>query len=717
MSIRNNEKDHLREHAGVELVAFTNTSINLDPLRFWSNHPTENALVDLHPFAEGVLENPSTGKWSGPFSGRPELIAELAPAIQARLSLASLSLCIQYKQALRNFWRVCDQVEATNISGRAITRITSVRDLSHLHEATMHQTRINNAIFGIILNIINDARRFMRIGPLMWTITKPSVPDRTLISDEMAKAIKIGIKRDWERVRKRWERHDSIRLGVDPDTLTELERIDDAVVFQYTEKNKVLRHNWVHFERIQKITGLILPNPDQLREGASRSVMRTKGLTITLMRSIAFPTSEEATIAFHSALMGSGWNPSTLVTGIDATLPNRIFQHPKDAKQSVLVVDEIEVGIQDNTENMEITMQGSKRRAGGRLQFCIGLKKNPDSPPMVVSAYLERTIQLREQLRQHVKKAQADLERHRAEGVKREIIECQFKILQTLQQGLRNVWLYVGKNGTINWIDGKSWLRFGSPNSDGVGQKSYLDELIERLNVKRAARFEPSINRIVPSDFRDIFARWVHLNSGGNIIAVMFALGHAGLKSTDSYIDNNIFNAENDEAVRNFMTHLFDQLGQGRVDLTILSQLVRHGPLTMEMQSRLVDYRKLIRSRIDVGCVDAKHPPSYISPDHVEGMWCGTHRCLRDCPNARFLPESVNGIARRVEELLVMSDRLPIDTWIKGLFQNELEVGEYLLSTLYEKNEVDKAVLYWREKINSGKHVVPGIGLISKEYS
>ena len=280
-----------------------------------------------------------------------------------------------------------------------------------------------------------------------------------------------------------------------------------------------------------------------------------------------------------------------------------------------------------------------------------------------------------------------------------------------MQQGLRNIWLYLDKQGRINWLDGKSWNRYCASNKESQNC-SYLDRVIGRLNTERATRDEPAIGRVNPSDFRDIFARWVYKQSGGNIIAVMLALGHGSLRSTNAYIDNNIFSAENDETVRRFMTHLFEELQQGRVDLTILAQLIRHGPLTPEMQARLEEYRRLMRSRVKVGCADPRHPPAHIEPDHEEGKWCGTHRCLRDCPNARFLPESVDGIAMRIEELLVISDQLPVDTWVKEHFEEELDAGEFMLADLYPTDEVAQARAHWREKIRSGKHVVPGVGLI-----
>lgn len=367
MSLRNKNKNHLKQHGGVELVEVSLAQQSDDPLRFWTQHPTENTIVDLRVFAQGESKNPRLhggGIWCGPFSGRPELIMELAPAIQARLTLAAAGTRDNYINTFRTFWRVLDQFEAEmEAEGRKVERLSSVKNLTHLHEAAAHRANIDVTRFGIFVGVIDDARHLMRLQPLAWSAQSFGVRNRQLIPQDQAKAIKIAIKQDWEKVRKAWARNDAIRRGDEPDTLSVWERQDVSIVRQYAERNDELRRNWRYLARIQDATGRTLPTPKQLADGVS-NLSASTGLETALMRSIAFPTVEEADIAFHAALMGSGWNPSTLITGLDATLPERIFQHPKDTKQNVLMVDAPEA---KEEESDDVTMQGAKRRAGGRL--------------------------------------------------------------------------------------------------------------------------------------------------------------------------------------------------------------------------------------------------------------------------------------------------------------------------------------------------------------
>src|SRR5574340_1238300 len=104
MSIDKKNKDHLKEHAGVALAVPVIASKSDDPLRFWTNHPTEGTLVDLHPFADGEFKNPhpkGAGTWGGPFTGRPQLIAELAPALEARCAMIGSDSVKAYTVSLR----------------------------------------------------------------------------------------------------------------------------------------------------------------------------------------------------------------------------------------------------------------------------------------------------------------------------------------------------------------------------------------------------------------------------------------------------------------------------------------------------------------------------------------------------------------------------------------------------------------------------------------
>jgi hypothetical protein len=704
VSIEKKNKDHIRKHRGVALVAPALPKGD-DPLQFWTNHATENTFVDLHCFANGEFDNPRPsggGDWPGGYTGRATLIAELAPAIEARCLMRGQRTVQSLLSDLRAWWRLFDAVEAETIpDGRRIAKVTSIADLGPYHETAGHKQRLRAQTFNSFIALVNAERVLRRLPLLGWIAPGNTDPIRHLIPDDQTREIKISIKQDWERVRKLWALNDKVRVEAELRSRGEppAQLIDD-------EAHRL--KNLQYLQEIQKKTRLILPSGQQLL-GAwkNEGPLVRRGLSRSLMRSIAFPTVEEADVAFHMALLNSGWNPSTMMR-INATNPFLVANHPKDNGQLVLTT---EADDRQSGEDGEVTLHANKPRAGGRTQFCTGRKSQPSSAPMVVQAYLQRVVPLREILRQEYQIAQTEFDRLLLAGADNRRLATQLKHVQKLATGCHSVWLYVDREGGVNWLHASAgWNRYGRKSDRGKKYCSYLDLVRERLNRQRAEMDRSLIPKITPADFRDVYARWVFNASNGSILAVMLALGHKHLSSTSKYLENNIFSAENDDIVRRWGDHLFTEMGRGRIDLTILAQLVRHGPLTPAMEARLTEYRRLKRSRVGVGCADPWQPPPEVAPNHIAGRLCGKHRCLKECRNARFLPESLEGIAMRAEELLVMLEHLPRETWLNGGFDEELHLSELLLQEMFSSDAVADARDRWRKRIELGEHVIPGLG-------
>lgn len=700
MSIEKKNKDHQRAHGGVSQIPPEPPESD-DPLRFWTSHPTERVLVDLHPFADGQLQsaNPlgvTVGNWGGPYTGRPALIAELAPAIRARCILVGEGRALSYLHALRDWWRLFDAIESDPVStGQLIPQVSSVVHLSALHEAVAKQRNMAAYNFRSFLSIADDTRTLLRLPKLGWIPPSRRTGESHLIPEHQARAFRTVLKQDWERVLRTWARNDRVMAEAD-------RRAAGEAPTDLGEDARLLK-NWQHFQVIQQETGRTLPSGDQLLGNWTKNTISAiHGLERRMMRAIQFPTVEEADIAFHLALMNSGWNPSTLAK-VDADDPYLTRDHPKNVGQLVLSI----AASGDAAE--EEFLKADKARAGGRTQFCIGQKSQRSSAPMVVAAYLKRAAPLRALVTADCKTAEQELVHLQSSGARQEAIAAQFKRVQTLKRWLRSVWLYVDNRGNIGCLNINAWKRYPNPEG-GKGIASYLDVVRRRLNAQRPAGDQ--IPNVTPADFRHIYARWVYLQSKGNILAVMLALGHASLETTRGYLRHKIYKVEHDDQIRRFMAHLFDGLGRGEIDLTKLAQLVRHGEITPEMEARLAEYRTMQRSRIGVGCANPRHPPTHVAPGHVLGRLCGSNRCLKQCEHARFLPEAMDGIAMRVEELMVMSDHLPREPWLKGGFQEELEMGEDLLESLFQSVAVADARAVWRARILAGGHLIPGLGRI-----
>jgi hypothetical protein len=128
VSIREYDKDHLKQHSGVGFPTpdVLNAPKSDDPLIFWTKHETEAVQISLHSFASGQVKSKTANAIFTPFTGRPHLIRQLAPAIEDRLLGVRPSTATNWMESLRAWWRILDAVEAAaEETGTHMTRVCS----------------------------------------------------------------------------------------------------------------------------------------------------------------------------------------------------------------------------------------------------------------------------------------------------------------------------------------------------------------------------------------------------------------------------------------------------------------------------------------------------------------------------------------------------------------------------------------------------------------
>lgn len=667
-------------------------------LAWWTSHPNDPCLVDVRFLATGERERKSklgarVGFWGGPFTGRPHLIAELEPTLRKRTQKASSATVEHFLSALRIWWRLFDEIEsASKLAGIAIRRTESVLDLDDSHYLAAHRFGIARNNFGRFRSLANDARIELGAEPLEWVLPTAQEPERTLIDEDTEWRVKHHIKRDWISTKNEWARkHELLKEHARRKSGEGESKLD--------EEREVALRNIEEFNRIVAKTGKPLPTAKDIADGRSPGTLGYQRIYKSLMRSTHFPTTADADVAFHLVLFASGWNPSTVLS-IDALDPNVITKTPKSDAFLALKGITYETALGANTEKDVLEVQAEKARAGGKIQVCTGLAKNTCAPPSVVKAYLERSESLRTIAQQQLKSALDAYEQNKS----KEKSNALFEKVQELRKIVHSVWIYVDQRGNLSRLDGRNWNRYPQAN----GQKreiSYLEKVLIALFPDHDVN-KPSLTR---SDFRDLHARRTFKSSGGSIVAVMLALGHSSLSSTQKYLENNFFRAQNEQSARELVEQLFNELVNGRLDLTILSHRCRTGEVTKEMEERLREYRTLMRSRLNVACTSPRAPPRHISPNHVSGRLCGTQRCALSCSNARFLPESHDGLCMRAEELLYISNNYPREFWLRGAFEEELLRTEALLEELFDRQTTKTLREKWRQKIEGGTHKFPGL--------
>jgi hypothetical protein len=694
VSIRAYNKDHLKEHAGVMPTALVRIDApeSGDPLVFWTQHEKEPIEVNLQPFASGGqnARPQGGGRKFVSYSARPGLIHQLAPAIEETLLYAAKKTVQSFLTALRDWWRIFDTVEAAAAAAnQSIALVDDVRLLTQVHSEFAHRSGMNSHQFRTFRTLADTTRRALGASQTYWEAPENSNAPKHIPPEEQRKALRIALKRSCRDVLERWTKSDWLsQIAVEPE--------DPQEAYLY-------RH--VHYMRnFQKKTGKLLPTSVDI----PRSTLAGQEIYVRRLRESIFPSSRDAHAVWHLCLVNTGWNPSTL-TALDVT-KKFLFDHfkddPNDSHRRFVL----------NPQTYELV--GEKERAGGKEQIVTGQWKTKDGPGHLIKAYLERAAPLRELLKQRLVQEKLKYEDMVREGAEYAVCAPQFAQVKVLEQGCRSVWLYVTKTGKIAWLAGGEKL--GCVNEKQV---SYLDEVMHLLNTQRAATNAQRaknkegvlaplapVPRVTAKDFRMWFADYVYRATNGNILQVRKALGHSRLRTSIGYVNSNILNQEASDAARRFLNILMGELDVGRVDLAILAHLYRHGELSPEQEELLAQARTLPKSRMNVACKDALHPPSHIKATADEA--CDVQRCLLCPENSVLLPESLDGIAMRVEELRALQGFLPIGTWTEDRYDIELK-NNLMALRKFDLNRNLVARQKWARAIAAGEHYVPGLPLNS----
>ena len=675
MSIRRHKKDHLSADNCEEAWGDKSPPEPYDPLQFWVRHPSQDTLVDLNIFSDGSNEQIFySGKWIGGYSGRPQLIRQLVPAILANLLGLSPDSVKFRICALRIWWRLFDRVEkAVQQVGGVEFHVEDVRQLTRIHNDYACRNGVCRSAFNFFTSIAEATLTQLGAPKLYWDSPASPKVIRHLPPEIETDVLRIALKQEWQRVRRHWALMDRVRdLSFVPQTETEC---------NYSK-------HWQYFSEMQLKYNIALPTSEQLIDQHGWwHFTHSLGLNMSTLRETVFPSLWDTNTAFYMCLANTGWNASVLAT-LDARFEESFLRnHPQDGSRYILV--------------------GIKARAGGKEQYVGGLWKTLWGPGPIIRDWLKRVAPIRELLCLRLLVEQERYSEMLQCGASHEELVHQHKAVQRLERGTRSIWLFVGKTGFIGWVD--STMERHYLNGKDV---QYLDSLIHKINEERSVRGEFPISSIKASDFRDIFAMYVWRQSGGNILAVMRLLHHAHLKTAERYVDNNILNAERDQKIRTFLEDLFSELGHGRLDITVLAHRQQFGSVTPEMEQRLRDFRALERSRLSFGCKNPYSPPTTIQPDADGSKRCGQQRCLL-CSEGVILPESLGGVAMRVEELRAVQRTISMEAWLTSDFPQELINGQNVLK-LFPVDDVCRAIEYWARAIASGSHRVPGLSFVIK---
>lgn len=679
MSIRTKNKDHRAKlspplasvPASVVVEQATNS------LRFSTQHATKPTPIDLTPLATGQHERKGGARWSGPFSGRSELIQQLAPAIQEELRYAPRATASGFIASLRRWWRLFDALEERAAqAGSAVPRIESVAQFSELHGQAALDANFDAHDIADLRRVADVTRQALGLRPLYWRGPGSRDSKRHLPPPDKVRLIWQALKRHWLQTLDRWSHAEQLLNGKVP---TEQ---DEALLRNYRRFNEALK-------RVQS-EGKFFPTAADIRNGLRQFEFTNLGLHLHMLYGGFFPTSTDVRMAFHLCLASSGWNPQTmldLAVDSDASAPSRtpfLQSHPQDSARYVL--------------------QGFKSR--GRSEHVIyGDWKTDRSPGVVLKTLVERSWPLRQALQQEMDRATTAYVHAAADGLSPQELSKLKHAVAKLQEGLRSPWLYCTARGEVEWLHEGNYRVM--PN-DVTRRTSVLDWLVDQINAANRLEGTNSVPYIVPSDFRDAFAAFVWRSTGGSVLHVMKALGHRALRTTFTYLNNTAVNAESARIFRTFSNALWKEIRvTRRLDMTVIAKLTQDGSISVVHTERLEQYRGLKRSRIGVGCKDPCHPPESIAPDFVPDgkAQCPVQRCTLCLEHAVVLPDSLDGLAMRMAELDWLKEHMPVDAFTGREFQNEHDNTAAALAG-FDEEAVTRARLKWRTRIAQGEHRV-----------
>ena len=741
---RSVDKDHLQQQAGILSLVSEQIALRTDgdPLVFWTLHPTNPYLVDLTEFAEGrVLK---AGKAQVIYGARRALIEQMAPAFQARYSMAAPRTVDTVKAGLRKWWCLFVVIEAEERAAlppaKICKQLTSVLDLGALHGSRAAQsgmTRNDFHSFVVLADITRLALGERR--PLYWVSpAKPGRPLAVVLPPEDIKALYHGIKEDWHIALDRWALADGLQAGPtrggflagqspgaielrnDYERSAAGDHNDQATrARQRLDRQCEQERRIIDGVRLWQAAATRLGHADLLRQDfldtSGSQAYPDKALNISEAAPALFPTGTDIRSAFYLCVAVGGLNTSVL-TRLRLELPAGMVL-PEHLVGPVADVDERREWVLKHCPFLvqspvdgEYYIEGWKDRAKSWISRTYKWKQHLTPGPVLVELII-RTWPLRLALARRLDTAMAALGKAARAEAPTELLNELRQRVHELTDAVQSAWIYRGRRG-ISWLSDEDCHAL-QPS------QTYIQAVTERLNDRRRLKGQPDIGLMEPRRFRDAYAAWVLDYSGGEVLAVMVALDHRQAATTDGYLENTAVRARVARKYRFFSHALFGSLSAGVLDPTLMALEARFAVKDQSERSRmavrLVDYRAAVKSRYGVGCRDPQHPSSLADPAFVADgeKTCTTHRCTL-CPrNAIITPDAYPGLMLRQAELEFMEEHMPVASFTLSSFDAELQNARAALLPLAttDPERLAATVAAYTLELREGKRRLPGFSI------
>lgn len=651
------------------------------PTPLWlitSKHPDfPGSAVDFAELAHGTNDEPPNPKganmWLGGFRGRPGLIGDLMPVIEATYSLRTPTAIKNLLATLRVFWRFLDAYEDwLKAKGQTLHSALRLHDISGVHLEHFSQpgpddrwTAVVDSRARLLRALILDAVHQFELPHVQFAaLNSPrlsSVKRKDTPSQEEGLLIIRHLRAEVSAIFRRWSVADQMaKEGRDLFPLIQHSNGKLPPKFHATEADahatyRALIQRIGHPLPTAQEFRYLMPRGSNLRswwpryDSARKFPNRSEGDSVSWADCIAglYPTSADIATCALLCLGRSAWNPATLLS-IDV---NNWWSTYDDDHAWIF---------------------SRKDRAGGALQHTISSKNHASGTYQIIRRLSERNAALRSWLSQQEDSS-------------------------SLQLALRSPWIGTSRAS-------KNLIFVPAPQ-DTSTLNNWLKAHIETLNRQSATTVQ--VREMSSSDFRDIAAATMYRDSRYSMWVLMLMLGHKNVATTRSY---GYRHANRQESHRLVATVVGDALGQisstRRWDPVLTRARVENITVAPEALERLREYRDN-RTYSGAVCSDPFNPPNDIDPNHPND---GKSRCVqghlcvaRACPRSVVLNDSLTDICKTVAELEWRRTHTGMVRFSVGSEERDLL---YLRSTLeqWPAQDVEDQLALWRERLSRGEH-------------
>jgi len=545
--------------------------------------------------------------WRGGFSGRPELAAELLPAVRAIYAARTMMVLSQALASLRSFFRFLDAYEVYVSTESTRVRITRLHQISSALLEAFSQPGPHGKWYRAAYTYVSNVRTIIFFATSTFGLpeltTGYSRRPRPALKDTATEREGLIIIRHLRAqvlaIIKRWQRADRLASSGRDLIKLYLERGEHGC----RECSPTEADAHATFRAYIKSSGTLIPDgPAMYVElGSGKKIPRwwprnSSGDKVGVLELIAglYPTSEDVATFALMCLARSAWNPSTLLN--------------------------IELGNWYSTFDADNAWIFSiKDRAQGTLQYSISPRSQQSGMFNLVSVLIERSAPLR-----------AILEA--GTGKRTEI-------------GRRSPWIGVnGRPGQQVFVADPREVRT---------LNNWLKRHIEECNARLEA--SQKIRHITASDFRDIAAASTFQRSNYSVFMMMILLGHRRISSSRAYGFRRSSRDESHQLVLQVVDNVLEQSRlAAKWDAAITRAAIESVTFDSEDLQRLANYRAN-RTYSGAICKNPTDPPRSIDPNHPndgKALCIQGHLCVaRSCPQAIVFNDSIDSICKTIAEL------------------------------------------------------------------